>query len=73
MANAYSRLLALLPQRPLQLGTVVDVVDGTVSVELPGGAIVQVRGDAGIGDNVFIRDGAIEGPAPSNTITDIEV
>jgi hypothetical protein len=73
MANPYSRLLALLPQRPLQVGTVVDVTDGTVSVELPGGAIVQVRGDAGIGDNVFIRDGVIEGPAPSNTITDIEV
>lgn len=73
MANAYARLLALLPQRPLQLGQVVDSVDGTVSVELPGGAVVQVLGEANIGDDVFFRDGAIEGPAPSSTIIDIEV
>jgi len=73
MANPYKRLLALLPQRPLQLGTVVDVDLGSVSVQLPGGAIVVVRGDAGLGDNVFFRDGAIEGPAPSSSISDIEV
>lgn len=73
MANPYKRLLGLLPQRPLQLGTVVDVDLGSVSVELPGGAIVVVRGDASLGDNVFFRDGAIEGPAPSSSISDIEV
>lgn len=73
MANPYKRLLGLLPQRPLQLGTVVDVDLGSVSVQLPGGAIVIVRGDASLDDNVFFRDGAIEGPAPASSITDIEV
>lgn len=73
MSNAYKRLLALLPQRPLQIGQVVSITDGTAEIQLPGGAIVTARGDAGPGDTVFFRDGVIEGPAPSSSIVDIEV
>lgn len=73
MANPYKRLLNLLPQRPLQIGTVLAVEESGVSVQLPGGAIVTVRGEATVGDAVFFRDGAIEGPAPTASITDIEI
>lgn len=73
MANSYRTLVDLLPQRPLLVGT-VTATDGDVRVvTLPGGGIVRARGDAGIGDRVFVRDHAIEGPAPSLTTVFIEV
>jgi hypothetical protein len=37
---------------------------GVATVELPGGGVLQVRGDAAVSDQVFIRDGLIEGQAP---------
>jgi hypothetical protein len=37
------------------------------TVQLPGGGVLQARGDAAVGDRVFVRDGLIEGPAPALT------
>jgi hypothetical protein len=71
--NPYKRLLGLLPQRPLSVGEVLAVSDGVVTVELPGGAQIQARGEATVGDKVFVRDGAIEGPAPDLPIEEVEV
>lgn len=73
MPNAYTAFLSLLPARPLQAGT-VTAIDGAVrTVQLAGGALLRVRGDAAIADRVFVRDGAIEGPAPNLPIVSIEV
>lgn len=34
---------------------------------------LRARGDAALGDVVFVRDGVIEGPAPSLTLVTIDV
>lgn len=71
--NPYKRLLGLLPQRPLIVGEVLAVSDGVAMVELPGGSQIQARGDATVGDKVFVRDGVIEGPAPDLPVEEVEV
>lgn len=71
--NPYRRLLNLLPKRPLQVGTVIGSTAGVCTVELPGGGTIQARGDHTIGASVFVRDGVIEGPAPSLTPISIEI
>lgn len=64
MRNAYTLLRELLPDAPLQVGTVL-LVDGDVAtVELPGGGILRARGSATVAQRVFVRDGVIEGLAP---------
>lgn len=71
--NPFKRLLNLLPQRPLQVGTVASISNGVATITLPGGGQVQVRGNASTGSRVFVRDGVIEGAAPSLTYVEIDV
>ena len=73
MSNIYRQFLDLLPARPLQVATVLSSSGGASAVELPGGGVLQVRGTAAVGAQVFVRDGVIEGVAPSLTIEVIEV
>lgn len=71
--NLYKQLIDLLPQRPLQVGTVVAVVNGVCTVELPGGWRDTARGTATVGQKVFFRDGAVEGLAPELPLVQIDV
>lgn len=71
--NPYKRLQTLLAGPPLDAGEVVAVRDDGVTVQLPTGALVTARGNAQIGDHVYIRGGLIEGPAPALTGIDQEV
>lgn len=71
--NFYKRLIDLLPKNPLQVGEVVAVSNGVATIELPGGSLQQALGSASVGDRVFFRGGAIEGPAPSLTLVEIDV
>ena len=73
MRNLYNTLLDLLPARPLQVGTVTQVAGDLATVQLPGGGILQARGEATAGQRVFVRDGVIEGPAPNLPIEIIEI
>ena len=73
MSNLYHQFLALLPPRPLQVGTVTAVAGQLCTVQLPGGGVLQARGDAAVSDRVFVRDGLIEGLAPALTLVQIEV
>ena len=73
MSNVYRRLMDLLPSEPIQAGEVVGIAQDGVIVELPTGVKVRARGEAEVGDHVYIRGGAVEGPAPALTGTDIEV
>lgn len=73
MSNAFRQLLSLLPQRPLQVGTVTAIDGGTCTVQLPGGGLLQARGEVTMGQSVFVRDGVIEGVAPSLTVVAIEI
>ena len=73
MSNLYHQFLALLPPRPLQVGTVTAVAGQLCTVQLPGGGVLQARGDAAVSDRVFVRDGLIEGLAPALTVVVIDV
>lgn len=68
--NAYARLLGLLPQRPLLVGTVVGVDNGVATIELPGGGTDHARGDVSVGQHVFFRDGNVE--SVTAALTDVE-
>jgi hypothetical protein len=63
--NLFARLRKITSGPALQVGVVQSVAAGAVVVQLPDGSQVQVRGAASVADVVFIRGGAIEGPAPS--------
>lgn len=73
ISNVYRRLLALMPETPEDVGEVVEVLADGCTVELLTGARVSVRGAASMGDWVYIKDGAIQGPAPELETTEIEV
>ena len=74
MHNIYEQFRQLIPDPPLQAGTVVGVVGaGSVTVALPGGGLIRARGSAAIGQKVFVRDDVIEGVAPSLTLEIIEI
>lgn len=73
MLNPYRALLDLLPSAPLLLGTVAAVQGGTCNVTLEGEGSIWARGTATVGDRVFVRDGVIEGAAPSLPLEVIEV
>ncbi|NJD63912.1 MAG: hypothetical protein FIB00_01480 [Chloroflexi bacterium] len=73
MHNVYQQFRQLLPDPPLQAGTVTVVGAGVVTVQLPGGGILIARGDAQVGQTVFVRDDVIEGVAPSLTLEVIEI
>jgi len=71
--NLYSRLRALLFQDRLEIASVTAVEDGRVTVALPDGSPVSVRGDAVVGDRVYIRGGVIEGKAPALSVVQITI
>jgi len=71
--NLYRDLRSLLPAPRLLIGTVTAIDAGKVMVTLPDGATLSARGNATLGSTVYIRDGAIEGPAPALTVEVIEI
>ena len=73
MRNLYSEFRALIPEAPLQVGTVTQVTGGVVTVQLPGGGLLKARGSAGVGQMVFVRDAVIESIAPNLTLELIEI
>jgi hypothetical protein len=73
MHNLYEQFRQLIPDPPLQAGTVVEIGSGVVTVQLPGGGRIKARGTAAIGQNVFVRDDTVEGIAPTLTLELIEI
>lgn len=71
--NPYKRLIKLLPGQPIDTGEVMAVNDDGVTVQLLTGALVHVRGEATIGDHVYIRNGAVDGPAPDLLGSEVEI
>ena len=72
MSNIYRQFLDLIPARPLEVGEVISISSGVATIELPGGGIIQARGQATVSQRVFVRDGIIEGTAPTLTYVDGE-
>lgn len=73
MHNLYEQFRRLIPEPPLQAGAVIEVGSGVVTVQLPGGGRIKARGNAVIGQNVFVRDDAVEGIAPLLPLELIEI
>jgi hypothetical protein len=73
MHNLYEQFRRLVPDPPLQAGTVVAVGSGMVTIALPGGGLIKARGSAAIGQKVFVRDDAVEGMAPALNLEIIEI
>ncbi len=71
--NPIKLLRDLLPEPALQVGTVVSVDGGVATIELPGGARVQARGEAADGTRVYFRNNLIESTAPNLQIEVIEI
>ncbi len=72
MPNAYREFLALMPDQPLEVGDVTAIAGGVATVTLPGGGVIQARGEATVGQRVFVRAGVIEGVAPILTYVSAE-
>jgi hypothetical protein len=71
--NPYVALLALLPSYPLQIAT-ITAIDGDVArLVLPGGGVLTARGTGAVADQVFVRDGVIEGQAPAMPFVQVEI
>jgi hypothetical protein len=71
--NAFKILRDLLPNPPLQVGTVVSANGGVLTLSVAGGGTAQARGDAAVDSKVFFRDGVVEGAAPTLTLEVIEI
>ena len=52
---------------------VLEVGSGIALVVLPGGGLIRARGNAFVGQTVFVRDEVIEGIAPSLPLELIEI
>ncbi|WOP15759.1 hypothetical protein [Ottowia sp. SB7-C50] len=65
MNNLFAAWRELFAGGPLLAGTVTSYDVGVATVELPGGGELRARGEAAVGQRVFVRDGVIEGPAPN--------
>ena len=73
MHNVYEQFRQLLPDAPLQVGVVTEVGAGVITVQLPGGGLIRVRGSAALGQKVFVRDGVLEAIASDLTLEIIEI
>lgn len=73
MKNPIALFKEVFPDAPLLIGDVVASEDGLSTVELQGGGLVQVRGEATPGQRVFVRDGVVESTAPALPVVEIEI
>ena len=76
MSNLYRALRELLPEAPLLVASVMAIhpLEGTSTVEYPGGGQQRVRGTSeAVASRVFVRGGVIEGAAPALTALTIDV
>lgn len=70
--NLFKQFKELNPAAPLRVGTVTSI-DGTeVRVLEVGGRDTLARGEAAVGDQVYLRNSVIEGKAPSLPLEIVE-
>jgi hypothetical protein len=71
--NPFKKLIGMLPLGRVDVGQVTASDGGGVTIALQMGGIIHVRGTATVGSRVYVRNGAIDGPAPDLIGVDIEV
>lgn len=67
MPNAYREFMDLMPDQPLEVGEITSIEGGVAIITLPGGGVIQARGEGSVGQRVFVRAGVIESEAPTLT------
>jgi hypothetical protein len=74
MPNLWRQFQDLLPTSVALIGTVVAThADHTVSVQLLDGGLLRAAGIAAEGTRVFVRDGRLQGEAPSLPLEVIDI
>lgn len=73
LTNPFKRWQDLQPKRLRQVGEVIYMDGDIATIELPSGAHIHAIGRATVGNRVYVRDGAIEGEAPTLTYITAEV
>lgn len=71
MSNLYRKFRDLISDEPLLVGEVLSI--DPMRIGLPDGSVITARGDAAVGQMVFVRDGAVEGQAPALAVEVIEI
>lgn len=71
--NLFTAFIELLPSYPLRVATITAIEGEVARLMLPGGGVLTARGAGAVGDQVFVRDGVIEGQAPSMPFVQIEI
>ena len=71
--NLWKAFSDLVARPPLQVATVLSVSGCIARVQFPGGGELLARGDAQVGEKVFVRDGVIETQAPNLPLFQIEI
>lgn len=73
MFNLYAVFKSLQAPKTRQAGKVIFVDGDVATIELPGGGIIRALGQAEVDQEVFVRDGVIEGLAGDLLRVDQEV
>jgi hypothetical protein len=73
--NLYRALRQVIQEPPLLHGSVIAVhaSDNQVTVQYPGGGTQRVRGSGVVSEEVWVKDGQVQGPAPTLVAMTIEV
>ena len=73
MANLFKRFKQIFPDAPELVGDVISADGDVLTVRLLGGGLVRARGAGEVGARVFVRDGAVQGQAPSLPLVEVEI
>lgn len=73
MSNPFKLFQSLFPVPQTQVGVVQSIAGGVAVVRLQDGSYVQARGSASVSDNVFVKDGQLQGTAPSLSAVNIDI
>lgn len=73
MKNLYKRFSDLTGRSLRTVGTCVSSANGESVLQYPGGALVRVQGEGTPEQRYFVRDGALDGEAPTLVGLEIEV
>jgi hypothetical protein len=71
--NLLKQFKSLLPDSPLLVGEVLSISNNILTIELPDGALITAKGDATVGQRLFVRGGMIEGQAPALAYVEVDI
>lgn len=73
MKNLFKRFSDLNGRSLRTVGTCISADYGECTIQYPGGSVVRVKGSGTPGTRYFVKDGALDGEAPSLATLIVEV